>query len=222
MLCASRQASPAWRVLRVRQGCRHSFHPRHRRIRALSNWSLSHIHVPVRERFRLVLGRFAADPHGRRLRLRGRRRRRCRPRRAAERRRWRDDPVEATADVHLEREHDADRLLGAQSRRRAPQQPCRLQLRHRLQGQPRLPGPLERLPGHRLLRSGEPDPDRTTTRRARTPPARATSSSTATSSSARGTRPRRRRTARPAAASSSATASRASTSSTSPTRRTRS
>ena len=68
-------------------------------------------------------------------------------------------PGRGDEDVHQEREHDADRLLGADPAAGHRQQPRRHQLRHRLQGQPRLPGPLERLPGHRHLQPDEPDAD---------------------------------------------------------------
>ena len=70
------------------------------------------------------------------------------------------DPVgDAWLDVHQDVEHDAARLSRAASRRWPPDEPGGHQLRHRLQGQPRVPGALERLPRDRHLRSGEPDPD---------------------------------------------------------------
>ena len=93
----------------------------------------------------------------RRLGLRGRRDVAA-DRPGAERRRG-GRPGRGDQDVHQEREHDADRLLGADPAAGHGQQPRRHQLRHRVQGQPRLPGPLERLPGDRHLRSDEPDAD---------------------------------------------------------------
>ena len=69
------------------------------------------------------------------------------------------DPIGPLADVFEKTPNmTIRRLLAAHSAARHGDQPRRHQLRHRVQGQPRLPGPLERLPRPQHLRPDESGP----------------------------------------------------------------
>ena len=115
-------------------------------------------HVPVGQQQRCHVGGIDADD---RTRTRTARRSTRWPYAAAasDRRRGRPTLEDAISTYTYSVEHDAARLLGAASRRRAPATAWPTSTRTSPSRATRHPGPLERLPRHRHLRPEEPAPD---------------------------------------------------------------